>query len=123
MTSNPARIQFKPLLGNLFINRRDAAMNSAHETEAAKEKVIRDFKAVVNDTEELLKATANQTGDRIAAAAGRMEESLAATKKQLAELEEGMIEKTRAAARATDQMVHENPWKSVGIAAAVGLLL
>jgi ElaB/YqjD/DUF883 family membrane-anchored ribosome-binding protein len=98
-------------------------MNSARETEAAKEKVIRDFKAVVNDTEELLKATANQTGDRIAAARVRMEESLAATKKQLAELEESMIEKTRAAARATDQMVHENPWKSVGIAAAVGLLL
>jgi ElaB/YqjD/DUF883 family membrane-anchored ribosome-binding protein len=98
-------------------------MNSARETEVAKERVIRDFKAVVNDTEELLKATANQTGDRIAAARVRMEESLAATKKQLAELEESMIEKTRAAARATDQMVQENPWKSVGIAAAVGLLL
>jgi len=98
-------------------------MNSARDTEVAKERVIRDFKAVVNDTEELLKATANQTGDRIAAARVRMEESLAATKKQLAELEESMIEKTRAAARATDQMVHENPWKSVGIAAAVGLLL
>ena len=98
-------------------------MNSARDTEAAKERVIRDFKAVVTDTEELLKATANQTGERIAAARVRMEESLAATKKQLAELEESMLEKTKAAARATDEMVHENPWKSVGIAAAVGLLL
>jgi ElaB/YqjD/DUF883 family membrane-anchored ribosome-binding protein len=98
-------------------------MNSAHETQAAKERVIRDFKAVVVDTEELLKATANQTGDRIMAARARMEESLAATKKQLAELEENMLEKAKAAAQATDQMVHENPWKSVGIAAAVGLLL
>jgi len=98
-------------------------MNSVHETQAAKERVIRDFKAVVTDTEELLKATANQTGDRIAAARARMEESLTATKKQLAELEENMIEKAKAAAQATDQMVHENPWKSVGIAAAVGLLL
>ena len=98
-------------------------MNSAHETQAAKERVIRDFKAVVTDTEELLKATANQTGDRIAAARARMEESLTATKKQLVELEEGMLVKAKAAAQATDQMVHENPWKSVGIAAAVGLLL
>ena len=98
-------------------------MNSAHETHSAKERVIRDFKAVVVDTEELLKATANQTGERIAAARTRMEESLAATKKQLAELEENMVEKARAAAQATDQLVHENPWKSVGIAAAVGLLL
>ncbi len=98
-------------------------MSNAHDTQAAKEKVIRDFKAVVNDTEELLKATANQTGDRITAARARMEESLAATKKQLAELEESAIEKTKAAARAADQMVHENPWQSAGIAAGVGFLL
>jgi len=31
-----------------------------------------------------------------------------------------MIEKSKAAARATDQLVHDNPWQSVGIAAAVG---
>ena len=29
----------------------------------------------------------------------------------------------KAAAKATDGYVHENPWKSVGIAAGVGLLL
>ena len=98
-------------------------MNITHEAQSAKERVIKDFKAVVTDTEELLKATANQTGDRIAAARARMEESLAATKKQLAELEENMIEKSKAAARATDQMVHDNPWQSVGVAAAVGFLL
>ncbi len=98
-------------------------MNNARDAEAAKERVIRDFKAVVTDTEELLKATANQTGERIAAARVRMEESLAATKKQLAELEEDMLEKTKAAARATDQLVHENPWQSMGVAAALGFLL
>lgn len=98
-------------------------MTNAHNTQAAKERVIKDFKAVVNDTEELLKATANQTGERIAAARARMEESLAATKKQLAELEDSAIEKTKAAARATDQLVHENPWQSAGIAAGVGFLL
>lgn len=98
-------------------------MNSARDTEVAKERVIKDFKAVVTDTEELLKATANQTGERIAAARARMEESLTATKKQLAELEQNVVEKTKAAARATDQLVHENPWQSVGVAAAVGFLL
>jgi len=98
-------------------------MNSAHEAQAAKERVIKDFKAVVADTEELLKATANQTGDRITAARARMEESLAATKKQLTELEENMIVKAKAAVKATDQLVHENPWQSAGVAAAVGFLL
>jgi ElaB/YqjD/DUF883 family membrane-anchored ribosome-binding protein len=67
------RRKFNRYPGNPFFNRKEAAMNSAHETQAAKERVIRNFKAVVVDTEELLKATANQTGDRIAAARARMD--------------------------------------------------
>jgi len=74
---------------------------------------------VVTDTEELLKATANQTGDRIARR-GTHGRKPGGTKKQLAELEENMVEKPRRRHRQTDQLVHENPWKSVGIAAAVG---
>ncbi len=40
-------------------------------TDVAKEKLVKDFKAVVADTEELLKATASQTGDKVAAARAR----------------------------------------------------
>jgi ElaB/YqjD/DUF883 family membrane-anchored ribosome-binding protein len=32
------------------------------------------------------------------------------------------MEQTKAAARATDTYVHENPWKAVGIAAGAGIL-
>ena len=34
-----------------------------------------------------------------------------------------LVDKTRAAARATDDFVHEEPWKAVGVAAALGLAL
>ena len=34
-----------------------------------------------------------------------------------------VVEKTKAAARATDDYVHDNPWKAVGVAAGVGFLL
>jgi len=98
-------------------------MNATTVTEDAKEKLIKDFRAVVTDTEELLKATASQTGEKVAAARAKVEESLAATRKRLADLEQGLIEKTRAAARVTDELVHEHPWQAVGIAAAVGFLL
>ena len=98
-------------------------MNSAHEMDVAKERLMKDFKAVVGDTEELLRATASQTGEKVAAVRARVEENLMATKKRIADLEEGMVDKTKAAARAADQMVHENPWKAVGMAAAVGFLL
>ena len=33
------------------------------------------------------------------------------------------VSPARAAARATDELVHENPWQSVAIAAAVGFFL
>lgn len=91
--------------------------------DVAKEKLVKDFKAVVADTEELLKATASQTGDKVAAARARAEESLADAKKRLADLGADLTDKAKAAARKTDDLVHENPWQAVGIGTAVGFLL
>ena len=44
-------------------------------------------------------------------------------KVKLADAEAVMLDKTKQAARATDEYVHENPWKAVGIAAGVGFLV
>lgn len=98
-------------------------MNATMETGVGKERLVKDFKAVVADTEELLKATASQTGEKAAAVRAKLEESLVTTKQRLADLERGLIEKTKAATKATDELVHEHPWQAVGIAAAVGFLL
>jgi len=98
-------------------------MNGTAQNEATKEKLARDFRAVVADTEELLKATVNQTGEKVTAVRARVEESLAASKQQLTELERSISDKTKAAVRATDDMVRDHPWQSVGIAAAIGLLV
>ncbi|MBI3898882.1 MAG: DUF883 domain-containing protein [Gammaproteobacteria bacterium] len=98
-------------------------MNGTTQTEAAREKLVKDFRAVVADTEELLRATATQTGEKVTAVRARVEERLAVSKQQLAELERGIAEKTRAAARATDDLVRQHPWQSVGIAAATGFLI
>ncbi len=92
-------------------------------TDVAKEKLVKDFRAVVADTEELLKATASQTGDKVAAARARAEESLADARKRLADLGEDLTDKAKAAAHKTDDLVREHPWQSVGVGAAVGFLL
>ena len=98
-------------------------MTTATDTEVVKERLIKDFKTVLVDTEEMLKATASQTGEKVAAARAKLEETLVATQKRLADLEEGLVDGTKAAAQATDQLVHEHPWQAVGVAAAVGFLL
>ena len=39
------------------------------------------------------------------------------------QIQETVTDKTKAAAEATDAYVHENPWKVVGMAAGLGLII
>ncbi len=91
--------------------------------DVSKEKLMQDLQLVVSDAEELLRATASQAGEKVSVARERIQDSLAAAKARLAEAEEAMLEKTRQAARVTDEYVHDNPWRAVGIAAGVGLVV
>ncbi|MBI2779868.1 MAG: DUF883 family protein [Gammaproteobacteria bacterium] len=93
------------------------------ETQVARDRLIEDFKAVIHDAEELLKATSDQTGDKIGAVRARAEASLREARRKLGEMESNIVGRTKAAAKATDQLVHENPWQSVALATAVGFLL
>jgi ElaB/YqjD/DUF883 family membrane-anchored ribosome-binding protein len=87
------------------------------------QKLMEDLSAVVTDAEELLKATANQTGDRIMAARAKAEESLKVAKVRIADAQDALVDKAKAAAKEADTYVHDNPWKAAGIAAAVGVLI
>lgn len=93
------------------------------ETNVSTDKLVQDFRAVVADAEELLKATANQAGEKVAVARERIQDSLHAAKVKLAEAEDIIVLRSRQAARATDDFVRENPWQAVGAAAGVGLVI
>lgn len=97
--------------------------SAAVEGEVSKEKLMQDLRVVVADAEELLRATAGQAGEKVSAARERIQENLAAAKVRLAAAQETVVAKTRQAANATDEYVHENPWKAVGIGAGVGLII
>ena len=92
------------------------------ETEAARDRLFDDFKKVIDDAEELLNITANETGVKIVALRERAEQNLREAKRKLNALEGDLLVQTKAAAKATDQLVHDNPWQAVAIAAGVGLL-
>ena len=98
-------------------------MNSQAANDVSKEKLVADLKVVVADAEELLRATASQAGEKVSAARERIQASLATAKVKLGEAERALLEKTKLAAKATDDYVRENPWQAVGIAAAAGLVL
>jgi ElaB/YqjD/DUF883 family membrane-anchored ribosome-binding protein len=92
-----------------------------------KDKLLHDFNEVVADAEHLLKAVASAGGDKAQALRAGVEESLQSARARLADLEAKAIAQSKAAARTTDAYVHDNPWRSIGIAAAiaaaVGVLL
>ncbi len=91
--------------------------------EVSKEKLVQDFKLVIADAEDLLRATATQAGEKVAAARERIQDRLHTAKIKLAEAEEAVLIRTREAARVTDEFVHDKPWYAVGIAAGVGLII
>ena len=88
-----------------------------------REKLVGDLKAVVNDAEELLKATAHQTGDKIASVRAKAEESLKTAKARIAEEGKEVMDKAKSAAKSTDEFVKANPWQAGGVGAVAGFLL
>lgn len=93
------------------------------QQQASKERLIADFEALIADTEELLGATAASGGEKIAAARAKMAERLADAKGRLVSVQQQVVERTRATAKATDDYVRGNPWQSVAIAGGVGFVL
>ena len=94
-----------------------------NENPVNRDKLVQDMKVVISDAEELLRETANQAGEKIAVARERIQASLAVYKDRLIDAERALVEKTKEAAKATDEYVHDHPWQAVGVAAGVGFLL
>ena len=91
--------------------------------EVSKEQLMADFKVVVADAEALLQATVNQGGEKIAEVRAKAEESLKVVKARMADAQAALLVRTKEAAKATDAYVHENPWRAIGVAAGVGLVI
>ena len=84
----------------------------AEEIEESTEKLLQDLKAVVRDGEELLRAGANEIGERGMAAREKLSAALEVAKDTRRKLEERAI----ASARATDRVIREHPYESIGAA-------
>lgn len=91
--------------------------------DASREKLVSDFRVVLADAEELLRATASQSGEKVAGLRAKLEDNMRAARTRLVEAQDAVMDKTKIAARATDVYVHEHPWQSIGIAAAAGAVV
>jgi len=85
---------------------RSAAIESLQRHE---EKLAHEIGGIVNDASDMLKNFTTTKLDSARASIAHAQTAVADTAKQYAS--------------STDQYVHANPWKSVGVAAAGGLLI
>jgi len=92
---------------------------SAAEIEDSTEKLMQDLKAVVHDGEELLKAGARDLSERGMAARERLAAALEVAKETRRKLQERAVN----GARATDRVIREYPYQSIGLAFGAGLLI
>src|SRR5215212_894183 len=93
------------------------------ENPVNRDKFVQDMRVVISDAEELLRATASQAGEKIGVARERIQGSLQQAKVKLAETEAIVRERAQQAARDSEEYVRENPWRAIGIAAGIGLVL
>ena len=82
-------------------------------------RVVNDLKIIGRDTEDLIKATAGDLTDKANEARSRLITAVESAKDTCVELQEKAV----AGARTTDKLIRKNPYKSLGIALGVGVLV
>jgi ElaB/YqjD/DUF883 family membrane-anchored ribosome-binding protein len=88
-----------------------------------RDKLVSDVKDVLDDVERLMRQAASAGGEQAAELRNRATDALEKAQDKLERLQHDAIRATREAADAADQWVHQNPWSSIGAAAALGLLI
>lgn len=82
-------------------------------------KVLTDLKRVVEDSEELLVDSAGVVGEKAHEIRERLARTIDVAKTTCRRLEE----KVKAGAKATDQVIREHPYPSLGVAFGVGIVI
>jgi len=89
--------------------------------EVTADKLAADLRLIISDAEALLRATAGHADDAIAAARAKVKDRLDTAKAGLEQFGDEATERARAAVRAADDYVRQNPWEAIGIAALAGI--
>ena len=92
-------------------------------TDEQRNDLITDAKTLMADADEIVKSMAGASGEKLADLGEKLRVKLRVAKEKIADAQYAVADKAKAAARATDDYVHDNPWQAVGAAAAVGFVL
>jgi ElaB/YqjD/DUF883 family membrane-anchored ribosome-binding protein len=97
--------------------------DTTDELAKTKDDLVREFRALISEGEELMRQTSSLSGDALAVARERFRARLADARSRVNTLGGVARDRGREYARVADDYVRESPWMSVGAAAGVGFLL
>ena len=90
---------------------------------ASPSSVSREFHNVLADIEDMIKETTSLTGDDLARARDKLNARITTAKASAEAMGDGLMQRARHTASATNTYLHEQPWKAVGAGAAIAFLL
>jgi len=82
-----------------------------------------DVNDAISDAEDMLTAAASATGEKAVELRDRALKTLKALRESMEDASHAALRQSKAAARATDEYVHDNPWRSILAAASVGVVV
>lgn len=86
---------------------------------ASTDRLVSDLKTVAHDAEDLLKASAGEVTEKAREARARLTAALERAKDACERLEEKAV----AGAKATDKVIRDHPYQSIGLAFGIGVLI
>jgi ElaB/YqjD/DUF883 family membrane-anchored ribosome-binding protein len=85
--------------------------------------IARDIQNVVTDAQELLKTVQNEGEGKLAEVKTKVQAKLDNARAMLGQMQTSVQDGAKVAIDTTDEYVRSNPWRAVGISAAVGALV
>lgn len=92
-------------------------------TSSNSDQLLDEFQALVRDTESLLQHSASLAGEQAEELREQIRGSLGRARNTLHSTEHALQQRGKAAIEATEGYVQTHPWQTLGIAAAIGMLL
>ena len=83
----------------------------------------RDLNNVMSQVDSLLSTLSEEGGSSLQSLRDRAYSAASSAKDKLVAINDTVTDSTKQAVKVTDDYVHENPWRSIGIGAAAGLLI
>ncbi|MCK9511689.1 MAG: DUF883 family protein [Pigmentiphaga sp.] len=95
----------------------------SNNVEETRDALMADVKSGLDQVEALLREAATASGDKATELRESALEGLRRASDVLVDAQDSVMRRGRAAARATDDYVHDNPWRSLAVALAAGLVV